>query len=193
MRRRWKRRFRSSGGNGGGSGRRAGRTAAAGKSDSSQRAGESNCKDFVRFIIKYSFFCSKHSCSCPKRSCIRADYCYLTITVCKMQRKAPRFYGFLTGDLLPCSKLLQHGQRHPQSTGRSAGSGPHFPAHIAPVPRLVGDLGNGFCVFGVPQDEAVFHGMGAQQRKASVFSKPSVRSVCSGLFRSAARPQLCSE
>ena len=31
------------------------------------------------------------------------------------------------------------------------------------------------------------------QRKASVFSKPSVRSVCSGLFRSAARPQLCSE
>ena len=30
------------------------------------------------------------------------------------------------------------------------------------MPRLVGDLGNGFCVFGVPQDEAVFHGMGAQ-------------------------------
>ena len=26
-----------------------------------------------------------------------------------MQRKAPRFYGFLTGDLLPCGKLLQHG------------------------------------------------------------------------------------
>ena len=26
-----------------------------------------------------------------------------------MQRKDPRFYGFLTGDLLPRSKLLQHG------------------------------------------------------------------------------------
>ena len=31
------------------------------------------------------------------------------------------------------------------------------------------------------------------QRNAAVFSKPSSRPVCSGLFRAAARPQLCSE
>ena len=31
--------------------------------------------------IKYSFFCSKHFCSCPKRSCIRADYCLSLIHI----------------------------------------------------------------------------------------------------------------
>jgi len=42
---------------------------------------------FLRFIIKNSFFCSKHSPPCQKGPGGRADYCYLTITACKMQRE----------------------------------------------------------------------------------------------------------
>ena len=59
-------RFRSSGGNGGGSGRRAGGTAAAGKSDSSQRAGESNCKDFCAIYHKIFLLLFKTFSQLPK-------------------------------------------------------------------------------------------------------------------------------
>ena len=68
-----------------------------------------------------------------------------------------------------------------------------FHAHIAPVPGLIGDLGLLLGPLGVAQDEPVFPGVLAEPAEGSRVLKALVQAGVLGLFRSAARPQLCSE
>ena len=71
-----------------------------------------------------------------------------------MQRKGPRFYGFLTGDALPCGQLFQQCHGVLKAQAALVDEGGILRAHIAPMPGFVGDLGDGFGVLRVAQDEA---------------------------------------
>ena len=66
-------------------------------------------------------------------------------------------------------------------------------ADIPPVPRLVDDLGLVLGVLGVAEDEAVVARVLTEPAEGGGLLEALVQPGVLGLFRSAARPQLCSE
>ena len=67
-----------------------------------------------------------------------------------MQRADHRFYGFLTGRVFPCGQLLQQGNGVLKAQAALLDESRILRPYIAPVPRLIGDLGDGFGVLGIP-------------------------------------------
>ena len=93
-----------------------------------------------------------------------------------MQRADHRFYGFLTGRVFPCGQLLQQGNGVLKAQAALLDESRILRPYIAPVPRLIGDLGDGFGVLGIPQDEAVLHGVGLQPSEGRRLFKARVKA-----------------